>query len=758
MGRLARRTFLFGSLAIAGGVVFGLRALRSDPGNPLAGEPGALSAFLRIDADAITVITPRAEMGQGIHTTLAALVAEELDVDWADIRTDHGPPARAYYNSALLRGDWRFHPEGLSAPGMPGEGLQGARLSGWQQALADSLGSVGKVLDLQLTGGSTSILDGFDRLRRTGASARETLKAAAADRHGIAADRLGTEAGHVVLPDGIRIPYADLAEAAAARDPVPAEPRPAGAWRLLGRPLPRVDMVAKATGTATFSGDIRLPGMRFATVRMTPHPGGGMDRFDPAEALEMPGVDTVIDLDTGFAVVARSTWEAMQAADAVDVSWTEGPGPQDTAAIFERIRQAFGTRRNSRPRNDGDVERAFQLAGTVISAEYRVPFLHHATMEPMGAAALYETGETDRLTLWTGNQAPILHRDKAAEAVGLDADAVTVITPMMGGGFGRRTETDFSVLAARVARAVPDVPVQVTWSREEDFTHGFYRPGAIARMRGALAGGGIDAFEARVAAPSVTRQAARRMAGFAPPGPDRGHLEGMADQPYEFPHARVEGYLAEMPVPVGFWRAVGTSFNGFFHESFIDELAHTAGRDPLEFRLAHLGDGISRGVVEAVGEMSGWGAEKPQGLGRGVAFTRSFGTPVAQVVEVRDEGGAIRISRAWVACDIGLALDPGIIRQQMEGGLIFGLSAAALQAITFRDGMVEQQNFPDHDALRITNAPEVAVRILQSHRHIGGAGEPATPPAMAALANAVFDLTGERIRELPLSRQVDFVM
>ena len=737
MPRLLRRTLLIGSLAIAGGVAFGVWSVRRPADNPLA---HGLTPFVSITPQGITLITPRAEMGQGIHTTLAALIAEELDLAWEQVRTDHGPPARAYYNSALMRGEWRYHPEGLS---------------GWQQALADTLGDVAKPLDIQITGGSTSTLDGYLRLRLAGATARETLKEAAARRLGTPRDRLGTEDGHVTAPDGSRIPYTDLATDAAQLDPITPELRPPSAWRLLGRSLPRVDMTAKATGTATYAGDIRLPGMRFATLRMTPYPGGGMEGFDPTPARALPGVEHVIDLDTGFAVIARTTWEAMQAADAIPVEWTPGNAPATTAEMFEAIRTAFGNRRNARPRNDGNTDRALGGAADVIATEYRVPFLHHATMEPMGAAALYDNGQ---LTLWSGNQAPILHRRKAAEALGIAPDAVTLHTPMMGGGFGRRAETDFTVLAARIAAAVPGTPVQVTWSREEDFTHGFYRPAAIARFQGALDAGRIAAIEAKVAAPSVTRQAARRMTGFAPPGPDRGHLEGIADQPYDFANFRVEGYLAELPVPVGFWRAVGNSFNGFFLESFVDELAHAAGRDPLAFRLDHLRDASARAVLEAVAEMSDWAEATPEGTGRGVAFTRSFGTPVAQVVELTEDAGALRISRAWIACDVGRALDPAIIRQQMEGGLIYGLSAAAVQQITFAEGRVEQQNFPDHDALRITGAPHTEVRILESGRHMGGVGEPATPPALPALANAVFDLTGERIRELPLSPRVAFVL
>ncbi|MBK5927702.1 xanthine dehydrogenase family protein molybdopterin-binding subunit [Rhodobaculum claviforme] len=743
--RIARRSFLIGSAAVVGGVAFGVWQVSRPVENPLRPERGAtLNPFVIVDGDGVTVIAPRAEMGQGIHTTLAALVAEELDVEMSDLRVLHGPPAQAYYNSALLRGELRYHPEGLG---------------GWRRVMADALGAGSRVLRLQVTGGSTSTLDGYVRMRTAGATAREALKEAAAQAHGLPRDRLATDRGHVILPDGTRIPYGDLAEAAAAVEVPEVALRPASEWRLLGRSQPRVDAVAKSTGTARYAIDVRLPGMRFATVRMCPHPRGGMARFDAARAEAMSGVDKVIDLGTGIAVVAHTTWQAMEAARAVEITWTPGPGPQTTADAFAEIEAAFDTRRNARPRDDGDVDAALEGADA-LSVEYRVPFLHHTTMEPMGAAALFDpaAGDGPHLTLWSGNQAPILHRDKAAEAVDLPPEAVTLHTPMMGGGFGRRAEFDFTVLAARVAQAAPGTPVQVTWSREEDMRHGFYRPGAIARMRGAVTDGRVEAFDAKVAAPSVMRQSSRRFSGFAPPGPDRAHLEGIADQPYGFASCRVEGYLCETALPVGFWRAVGNSFNGFFHECFVDELAHAAGADPLAFRLAHLDDAPSRAVLEAVAEMSDWTGATPDGIGRGVAITRSFGTPVAQVVEVADDGGGVRITRAWVACDVGRALDPAIIAQQMEGGLIQGLSAAAYEEITFDDGQVVQGNFPDYTPMRLPQGPRVAVRILESGGHMGGAGEPATPPAMPALANAVFDLTGRRLRELPLARHIRFAV
>jgi isoquinoline 1-oxidoreductase beta subunit len=330
----------------------------------------------------------------------------------------------------------------------------------------------------------------------------------------------------------------------------------------------------------------------------------------------------------------------------------------------------------------------------------------------------------------------------------------------MGGGFGRRLEGDFSALAARVARQLPEVPVQVTWSREEDMTHDFYRPGVLARMRGAVADGQAVLFDAQVASQGLMSQAGVRMLGLPFAGPDRAVVEGVFDQPYRIANYRVRGHVADLAIPVGFWRSVGNSYGGFVHESFIDELAHAAGRDPMDFRLDMVRpeSAVAAGVLDAVREMSGWNQPKAPGTGRGVAMTWSFGTPVAQVIEVQDQNGQIRISRAWIAADLGIALDPGILDAQLSGGMIYGLSAAVHGQITFADGAVEQQNFPDYDALRMYNAPLIETRILQTNTHMGGAGEPGTPPAAPALANALFDLTGQRARRLPLADQFNLIL
>jgi len=741
-GKITRRTFLVGSVAVAGGVGFGVWKIRQPVPNPLDPPEGvALNPFLILDRSGVTLVVGRAEMGQGAQTTLAAMLAEELDLDWQTVRVIHGPASGAYWNGAMVDGV-------LPVPNYA--------LEGWHESVAGMVGAASKLLGLQITGGSTSIRDGYAQLRHAGASAREALKQAAAARLGLAVARLATEGGAVVAPDGTRIPYPDLAEAASAIRAPQVEPRPASAWKLLGRALPRPDSWAKVTGGATYGVDIRLPGMKFASPRLLPVLAGAAARFDPAPALAVPGVERVIDLGEAQVVVARNSWAAMQGARAILVEAPPMAGLETHAAIMARIEAALDGPRNLRARNIGDTGRA--LAGAqVIEAEYRLPFLAHATMEPMNATALYTPG---RLELWAGNQTPRVQAQKAGAALGLREDQVTVHTPLMGGGFGRRLESDYSVLAARVAREMPGTPVQVVWSRETDMTHDFYRPAVVARLRGAVSGGRALAFEARIAAPSVLRQAGARMLGFAPGGGDRAMLEGAADQPYAIPNYRIEGYLADLPVPLGFWRSVGASHNGFIHEGFLDELAHAAGRDPLEFRLELMRpeSDIAANVLQTVGRIAGWDRPRTPGTGRGVAFTWSFGTPVAQVIEVADQGGRIRITRAWICCDLGRAFDPGIVEQQMESGLIYGLSAAIHGRITVEGGEVQQQNFPDYDALRISGVPRIETVIHQVQGRIGGAGEPATPPAAAALVNAIFDLTGVRARELPLDGQFDFVL
>jgi isoquinoline 1-oxidoreductase beta subunit len=741
---ITRRSFIVLGAAVVGGAAFGAYKVAEVPANPLTPAPGAipLNPWVIINADGITVIAPRAEMGQGISTTLAALVAEELDVDWSQVRVLHGPPAQAYYNAGFV--------ERMSSE--PDYVL--SKADNTPNAV---LAALPKILSLQMTGGSTGAIGGFHQMRLAGAGAREALKAAAAKRLGVSPDTLKTEGGKVI--GAKTFTYAELAEEAATMVPDDVTLRDPSTWRYVGKAMPRLDMVAKSTGTETFGIDITLPGMKFATIRMNPKRGGAMTSFDPAAALALPGVDQVVGLGNGIAVIANNTWTAIQAAQMVDIQWGAADYPADTAAMMTRIEAAFTTDPDSRLRDDGDVEG--ELAkGDVIEAEYRIPFLAHASMEPLNATAWVKPD--GGVEVWSGNQAPILTRDAIASALRIDSGKVTLHTPVMGGGFGGRTDPVPAVLAARIAAAMPDTPIKLTYSREEDMTQDFYRPAAIARMSGRLENGKPIALWGRTAAPSATHSALSRLIGFAPPGPDRATVEGGFDQPYGLPHYRYDGHLADLTVPLGFWRSVGNSMNAFFLESFIDELAHAAKADPLQFRLDMMRDthAPSATLVETVRDMSGWDSLKRPGFGRGVAFCYSFGTPVAQVLEVQKTDAGIKLTRAWIACDPGLAMDPGIIEAQMTGAMVYGLSAAVQGAITFADQQVAEQNFADYDALRMHTTPSFEVKILQNNGtfgHIGGVGEPGTPPAAPALANALFDLTGTRARELPLNRLFDFL-
>jgi isoquinoline 1-oxidoreductase beta subunit len=730
LGKIARRTFLFGTVAIVGGVAFGAYKVNQDYPNPFEGDPDkiTLNPFLFVDQTGITLIAPRAEMGQGTHTTWAALIAEELDVDLDQVNVIHGPAAKAYYNSALMEAALPF---------------LDYKVKGFQHGMRSFVGDISKLLGTQMTGGSTAMKDGFDRMREIGASARETFKQAAAERWGLKRSELVTARGVVTAPDGSSLSYEELAEEAARIDPPRVDLRPRSEWRLLGKTQPRVDMLGKATGTAEFGADVRLDGMKFATVRMNPR-RTGMKQYDATAAQTMPGIEKIVDLGDGIAVIASNTWLAMQAANAVEIEW-EKAEYADTDVQFAQLKATFADEPNATPRDEGDVEQEFD--GTLVQAEYNVPALAHATMEPMNATALYTA---DSLTVRSGNQAPGSIQSACANVVGLDPENVEVITPYLGGGFGRRAETDFSVMAAKVAKAMPGVPVKTTWSREEDMRHDKYRPPALARFKGVVKDGQAVMLDGQLASQTV----------LPIPGPNRENVTGSFDQPYGIPNYRMRGYLADLGLPVGFWRSVGASSNGFVFESFIDEMAHAAGRDPLEFRLELIRreHEPSAKLLETVREMSGWTGQTPEGIGRGVAFTYSFGTPVAEAIEVQDTGSGIKITNCWIAVDPGIALDPGNIEAQMVGGAIYGLSAAAYGEITFADGEVEQFNFPDYDALRMHTAPRFEVRILENNRYMGGIGEPGTPPAAPALANALFDLTGIRARELPLMKTFDLLI
>ncbi|MDA8553111.1 molybdopterin-dependent oxidoreductase [Alphaproteobacteria bacterium] len=747
VAKIARRTFLVGSAAVAGGVAFGVYKFVEPAPNPLNSSEGriSLNAFVIITEDGVTLVSPKAEMGQGVHTTWAALIAEELDVDWKDITVIHGPPAKAYYNSALF---------GMALP------FKDYKVNDFQQAMREFAGNGAKLLSLQMTGGSTSMRDGFERMRLAGATAREVLKRAAGKRLGLAPDALETRDGQVIAPDGRTLSYQDVAVEAADINPPGVELRDPSTWRYLGTSLPRVDMEDKITGKAMYSIDVVLEGMKFASVRMSPR-RQGMRRFDASSAKAMSGIDGVIDMGEGIAVIADNTWIAMQAVEAVDIDWEPSLYPDTTAGLMQEIEAAFDAAPNTVGRDDGTADA--DHPGQELLAEYSVPYLAHATMEPMNATALFTD---DALSIWCGNQSPTSIQSACAQEVGFEPEQVTVTTTVMGGGFGRRGEADVAVLAARIAKKRPGVPIKLTWSREEDMRRDFYRPAAMARMRGVVNAGQPVAVDVSFAASSVILQSRARPAltpftveQAALSGSDPEGLSGAHDQPYQIPNYRVRGHIVPSTLPIGYWRAVGASFGGFFFDSFIDEMANAAGRDPLAFRIdmAREEHAPSVRVLEAVGEMSNWSAARSAGRALGVGFTYSFGSPVAQVVEVVEEDGTIRIAKVWIAADVGIALDPGNIEAQLTGGCLFGLSAAVMGEVTFRDGEAEQSNFYDYDALRMGAAPAFDVQILENAPYIGGVGEIGTPPAAPALGNALFALSGKRARTLPFNQSFSFV-
>ena len=751
LGKITRRTFMVTSAAVVGGVVFGTYKYKQALPNPLLGGDDAaqpdftsLNPYLKIDQDGVTVITPRAEMGQGIHSTLAMLVAEELDLDWKTIKAEHGPASSTYYVGVMM------------------ESMAGHMYD--NSSTANTIRSLthipAKFMGLQITGGSMSTSDGFVKMRSAGASARLSLTLAAAQEWNVKAATLKTENGHVINPaNGEKLAYTALAVKAAAIE-APAEPplRDPSQWRYLGKSMPRIDIPAKTNGTAEFAIDVRQADMLHATLKMSPKFGAGIKSSDTSKAEAMPGVEKIIKIDNnGFAVIANNTWRAFKAADAIEVEWDSVTYPQDTAGIFKAYEDSFQTEPNGTYDEKGDVQLIFADAGDLVEAEYRVPYLAHSTMEPMTAVAQVKDGRVD---VCTGSQGPTGHRD---EIIGLDEtlteDNVHIHTTLLGGGFGRRAEPDFAVIAYKIAKQTGGKPVKVTWSREEDMRHDFYRPAAIGRFKGVMDSKKPLALDVEIASPSIMLSMSKRTS-FPALGPDPLIAEGTAGQPDAIENVRIRAYAPELDIPIGFWRSVGASYNGFFHESFMDELAASKALDPIAMRLEMFGDLAPTGnkVVEKVAEMAGWTGRKGEnGTGRGFAYTLSFNAHTAQIIDVSMTDRGIKIDKVYCAVDVGTAIDPRNIEAQIQSGIIYGLTSAITGEITFENGEVVQSNFHDYPAMRIHETPEIEVAILENNPRITGVGEPGTPPSIPALANAIFALTGKRIRELPMNKHVDFI-
>lgn len=741
---IARRSFLIGSASILGGVAFGAYFVTRATPNPLleglAEGEAALTPFVKITPQGITFIVPRADVGQGIASTQAMLIAEELDIDPATATLDPGQPHQAYFNGTV------------AAESLP--------FSAWEHGFVAStvrelMGHVARLTSSQFTGGSSSVADLHETLRMAGATARETLKSAAAARTGVPRTDLRTENGQVILPDGTRIPYTDLAAQAAAIEPVTdVTLRPASEWTRLGKPYQRLDIVAKSTGTQDYGIDVLMPGMLHATVRANPGRGGGMAGYNADAALAMQGVRSVVEVNEGLAVIADNTWFAFQAAQALEVDWLPPDYPASSAEMWQALINArTDAFLNSRLRDDGDVEAALADA-TVIEAEYRSPFLAHAALEPLSATVLVET---ETVHIWTATQIPAVVRDAAAELTGVNPSRITVHALPAGGSFGRRLDHDYVVQAIQIAATMPGTPIKTTWSREEDMTHDFPRPVHMAVGQGTVRNGRVLAYDLDSISPSLVSSWFGRIF-IVPPGPDTLLVWGAFDQPYAIPNYRVTGYAAPPMMPIGSWRSPGACSNSFFHESFLSELIHAAGADPLEERLRLIADADSRRVLEAVGEMSNWnGADIGPGRGRGIAFAHTHGVPVAEVIDVTITDRGIRIDEVWIAADCGTVFDPVSAEAQLTGAAIFGLGHAMNCELTYENHAVQQTNFHAFEGMRLHQTPMFHTRLLERAEQVRGLGEPATAPAAPALADAIFAATGQRLREMPFNRSVDFV-
>ncbi|WP_342077909.1 molybdopterin cofactor-binding domain-containing protein [Yoonia sp. SS1-5] len=746
MGRLrtiARRTFLIGSVAVVGGVAFGTYLVRRDIPNPLeddlASGEATFNPWVKIDQDKITLITPHADKGQGVASTQAALIAEEMDLEFGQFEISFGTPSPAYWNTAM---------GAETAPFMATDESFTA------ETTRAMMGNLMKVIGLQGTGGSSSMPDSFDKLRMAGAVARETLKHAASQETGVAIAELNTEGGAVILPDGTRIPYTALAATAAGIEPVQdVTLRDPSTWRLLGKPMQRLDIIAKSTGTLNYGIDLSVDGMVHAAVRLDPCRNGQIVNYDATAAKAMRGVTDVVEITGGLAVLADNTWRAMQAANAIDVTWGAPPYPAEMDGHWQALEASFSPELlDSTWRDEGDVESAI-AAEDVIEAEYRSPYVAHAPLEPLNAIVRVTD---DGVEVWSGHQMPRQLQTVVAGITGHAEGQVTFHNQFMGGSFGHRLELDYIKQATEIANQMRGTPIKLTYSREEDFAQDFPRHIAMGRARGTVADGQVNTLDLSLAAPSVIASQMGRL-GFPVAGPDSQLAAGAWNNPYGIPNYRMTAYRAPELAPTSSWRAVGAPAAGFFFDSFLDELIHQAGADPMEERIRLMDHDVSRKVLEAVADMSSWGGELGPNQGRGVAFVESFGVPVAEVVEVTATDAGIRLDKVWVACDVGRVLDPVNFENLVQGGVIFGLGHAINSEITYAGGMAEQSNYHAHEAMRMYQAPEIFVKGLENGAHIRGIGEPPVPAAAPALANAIFAATGERLREMPFHKFMDFV-
>jgi isoquinoline 1-oxidoreductase beta subunit len=727
VGKWTRRAFVTAGVAAGGVAVFGVairRGDRSDKVRSLIAADGdsLFDVWLKVSPDnSITAIIPHADMGQGVHTALAMMLADELDADWSTVRVEEAPAHKEFANYALARE--------YSAPG--------ADFPAW---LIDSVDGLffraSQAMGLQITGGSLSVrTTGQLAMRVTGAATRAVLLEAAADEWQVpVAELVAADSMIRHAASGREATFAHFAPAAAAL-PLPDKPalKSPDAFRIMGTSPPRIDVPPKVDGSASFGIDAALPGMKYATVKAAPVFGGRVVSVDESSIQEMPGVRKVVNLGDAVAVIADGYWQARKALDRLAVEFSDGGnGAATQDGIFEQFAGVLDAAAGSTTKDfvRGDAAAALEGAAQVLEAEYRVPFLAHATMEPMNCTAWVHD---DRCELWLGTQNPLDFAQKVAKTIGLDQTQVILHNQYLGGGFGRRAFEDFAIQAARLAADAP-YPVKLIWSREEDMRHDHYRQASISRFRAGLDGSG-------------------RPVAWHNHYVNKHDPEEAPHIPYAIADQAIVYSESETHVPWGFWRSVDHSLHAYFTESFIDELAVAAGRDTYEYRRELLA-GAPRflAVLDLAAEKAGWGDSLPENTGRGIAIHRSFGTIVAQVVDVEIADGKPRATRVVCAVDAGFAVHPDNLAAQMESGIAFGLTAALYGEISIEGGAVAQSNFHDYRMLRMHEAPAIETYIINGGGTTGGAGEPGTPPIAPAFTNAIFNATGVRIRELPVSK------
>lgn len=703
-GSVSRRQFLQVAAATGGGLVIGWSPVGRVKGDA---PPLAPNGFLRIDrAGRATVISPMIEMGQGTYTALPMLVAEELDVDMSNVSVEHSPPNDKLYGNSFLAG-------------------------------------------VQVTGNSASVRAFYGPMRQAGATARAMLISAAANSLRVDASTLTTQRGFVVDKAGnLRLAYGDLVDAA-AKLPVPADVtlKSPSDFQIIGTPAKRLDAVAKVNGTAVFGIDVKIPEMKVAVVAQSPVFGGKLATFDDARAMKVPGVHKVIRLDDAVSIIADHYWAARKGLEAGAVTFEDGPhasvSTNDVIAALEQASQKPG----AVAENKGDVVAAAARATVRVDAVYEAPFLAHATMEPMNCTAHVTQHGCD---IWVGTQVPSVAQKVVSDILGLRLEQVRIHNQLLGGGFGRRLECDVIAQAVQIAKQTTH-PVKVVWSREDDIQHDWYRPYYYDRVSAALDATGMPvAWTHRIVGPSIMQ---RFFPLLVTDGVDPDAVDGAIDLPYAIPNTRVEFVREEPPgIPTGFWRGVGPAHNGYVVESFVDELARKANKDPVAYRRAMLaGSPRALHVLDRAAELSGWGSPMADRRGRGVCVQHAFGSYLSQVVEVTvSEAGEVRVDKVVVVVDTGVAINPDTIVAQMHSGIIFGITAVLWGEITISNGRVEQSNFDSYRILRFDEAPLIDVEIVKSSANPGGIGELATSALAPAVLNAIHAATGVRLRRLPV--------